>query len=351
MKSTLQDEIGSRARDLSDRGVECVLESFRLPASPRLTPPAALFAGAAAAFLLARGHGGTSFLLATAGFLLLLLDNRGFSPLDWLGRKASRSVLVVPGTPSDGERKAGFFCVPAACRLTKDGIFSGGESARRTLRAAGLLLCAALCVVSAGTLLLLWPVPPLSTTAAGVALLALSVLEAFPRRRTGSTRNRAAGWLESLAEPAEDGRRPFLLLYSGDPEEVKYFLARHRGDLLRGAGVFLEFSAAAAGPPHVSVREGPILPVRVDAGLLDRVRSAGEACGIGPVRETGLRFKSPGLFAMARGFRAVTLFRGEATPGGETAYTERDAEGWARRIFSPSPPGSPGERNRPRRDD
>jgi len=344
MKSTLQDEIGTRARDLSERGVECVLERFRLPASPRPTPPAALFAGTAAAFLLGGGHGAASFLLAAAGSILLLLDDRGFSPLDWLGPKESRSVLVVRGTPSDGERKALFFCVPMACRLTKDGVFSGVESARRTLHASGLFLCAALCVVSAAMLLRLWSAPPLLATAAGVALLASTVLEAFPRIRPGAVRNRAAGWLEPLSRPAENGHRPFLLLYSGDPEEVKYFLARHRGDLLRGSGVFLEYSPAAAGLPHVSVREGPILPVRVDAGLLDRVRSSGAECGIFRFRETILRYKSPGLFAMARGFRAVTLFRGEARPGGETAYSEREAEEWARGIFSRFASRAPEER-------
>lgn len=346
MKSTLQDEIGSRARDLSKRGIECVLEKFRLPASPRLTPPAAWFAGAAAAFLLSRGHGAAAFLLATAGSILLLLDDRGFSPLDWLGRKESRSVLVVRGAPTDGEQKALFFCIPVACRLTKDGVFSGVESARRALHAAGFLLSAALCVVSAGMLLQLWSAPPLPAAVAGAALLAVFVLETVPRSRPGAVRNLAAGWMEHLSQPAEDGRRPFLLLYSGDPEEVKYFLARHRGDLIRGAGVFLEFSPSAAGPPAVSVREGPIFPVRVDPGMLDRVRSSGAECGVPPLREAILRYKSPGLFAMARGFRAVTLFRGEAPPGGETAYTEGEAKQWANGILSRIVSREPRERNR-----
>lgn len=350
MKSTLQDEIGSRARDLSERGVECVLERFRLPASPRLTPATAWFAGTAAAFLLCRGHAAASFLLAAAGSILLLLDDRGFSPLDWLGRKESRSVLVVRGTPTDGGRKAMFFCVPIACRLTKAAVFSGAESIRRTLHAAGLFLCAALCVVSAGMLLLLWSVPPLPAAVAGVALLGVSVLEAFPRARPGAVRNLAAGWMELLSQPADHGHRPFLLLYSGDPEEVKYFLARHRGDLFRGTGVFLEFSAAAEGPAAVSVREGPVLPVRVDAGLIERVRSSGAECGVPRVRETILRYKSPGLFAMARGFRTVTLFRGEAPSGGETPFTEREAKRWARGILSRIVSREPGKRDLSRRD-
>jgi len=343
MKSTLQDEIVSRARDLSERGVECVLERFRLPASPRLTPPAAWFAGAAAAFLLGRGHGAASFLLATAGCILLLLDDRGFSPLDWLGRKETRSVLVVRGARTDGGRKARFFCIPIACRLTRAGVFSGADSVRRNLHAAGLFLYAALCVVSAGMLLRLWSAPPLPAAVAGVALLSVSFLEAFPRTHPGAVRNLAAGWIQLLSQPADDGHRPFLLLYSGDPEEVKYFLARHRGDLFRGTGIFLEFSPAAAGPAAVSVREGPIFPVRVDAGLLDRVRSSGAECGVPQVRETVLRYKSPGLFAMARGFRAVTLFRGEGPPEERTEYSETEAARWARGILSRFASREPGE--------
>lgn len=331
--STLQNEIGSRARKLSERGVECVLARFRLPASPRLTSPAAWIAGATAAFLLRRGHGTAPFLLATAGCILLLLDDRGFSPLDWLGRKEDRSVLVVRGTPSDSERKALFLGVPVACRLTKTAVFSGAESVRRNVHGAGFLLCAALCIVSAGQILRFWSIPPLPAVVSAAVLLAVSVLEAFPHTPRETAPNLAAEWLEHLSRPADDGLRPFLLLYSGDPEEVKYFLARHRGDLFRGTGVFLEFPAAATGAPSVSVREGPILPVPVDAGLLERVRSAGTACGITGFRETVLRHKSPGLFAMARGFRAVTLFRGETPPEDGTACTEREAIRWARGIL------------------
>lgn len=350
MKSIPQEEIASLARSLSARGSECVLERFRLPSSPRPTPPVGFLAVSAAAFLLAAGRGTASFLIATAGSILLLLDARGFSPLDWIGPKAPRTALVVRGTPSGGERKAVFLCVPLACRLTKDGACSGAESMRRNLHAAGLFLCAALCLVSTGPLLLLWPVPPLPAAIAGVMLLAVSVLEAVPRARPGAVRNRAAGWLERLSHPTDDGFRPFLLLYSGDPEEVKYFLARHRGAIFRGTGIFLEFSPDAAGPPAVSAREGPILPVPVDPGLLDRVRSAGRGCGIPRIRETVLRHKSAGLFAMARGFRAVTLFRAEAPPEEKTTFTEREAERWARGILTGIASRTPGERASWRRD-
>lgn len=338
MKSTAPQEIEALARRLSDRGIECVLERFRLPARPRVTPPLGFFAGAAAAILLPLGPGAASFLTATAASILLWLDERGFSPLDWIGRKEGRTVLVVPGSPADGERTAQFFGIPLACRLPEDEAPSGSESWRRVLHVSGLLLCAALCLVSAARLLRLWADPTMEIVGVGTVLLLAAASESLFRVRAEPVRNRASEWLEPLSRPASDGRRPFLLLYSGDPEEVKYFLARHRSDLLRGTGLFLEWPDGASGDPAVSAREGAILPLRVDSALRSRVRSAAGACGIPRVRDTVLRRKSPGMFTMARGFRAATLSGGKSVPEGEAIR-------WVREILERAVPGrdAPGD--------
>lgn len=332
MKSTAPKEIEAPARRLSDRGIECVLERFRLPAHPRVTPPLGFFAGAAAAVLLPLGSGAASFLTATAASVLLWLDDRGYSPLDWIGRKEGRTVLVIPGSPADGKRPAHFFGIPLLCRSPEDGALSGSASWRRVLHVSGLLLCAALCLVSAARLLRLWAAPSMAIVGVGTVLLLAAASESLIRVRAEPVRNRASEWLEPLSRPASDGRRPFLLLYSGDPEEVKYFLARHRRDLLRGTGLFLEWPDGASGGPAVSVREGAILPLRVDPSLHARVRSAAGSCGIPRVRDRILRYKSPGMFAMARGFRAATLSGGKTMPEGE-------AIGWAREILERGVPG------------
>jgi len=341
MMSTAPQEIEALARRLSDRGIECVLERFRLPARPRVTPPLGFFAGAAAAVLLPLGSGAASFLTATAASVLLWLDDRGYSPLDWIGRKEGRSVLVISGSPADGERPVHFFGVPLLCRSPEDEALSGSASWRRVLHAAGILLCAALCLVSAARLLRLWAAPSMAIVGVGTALLLAAASESLFRVRAEPARNRASGWLEPLSRPTEGGRRPFLLLYSGDPEEVKYFLARHRKDLFRGTGLFLEWPPGASGDPAVSEREGAILPLRVDPALHARVRSAAVACGIPRVRDRILRYKSPGMFAMARGFRAATLSGGKSMPGGEAIR-------WAREIVERAVSGGdvPGDPSR-----
>lgn len=332
--SSLREEMEAIARELSSRGFDCVLERFRLPSPPRLTPPAGFLAGSAAAFSLAAGRGTASFLLATLGTILLFLDDRGFSPLDWLGRKRSRAVLVVRGTPSSADEKALFFGLPLRCRLAGNGYYSRGESARRGLHAAGVLLCAACWAASAALLLLYLPPLPVPGAVAGVALLSLSVLEGiFPADSQGPE-NRAPRWAARIAGSADERFVPHLLVYSGDPEEVKYFLARHRGPLFRGAGLFLEFPSGATGPPAVSVREGPLFPYRVDAGLVSRVRSAGDRSGAPPLREETLRYKSPAFFSMARGFRAVTLFRRESPPEEGAGTGEETVAAWAAAIAS-----------------
>jgi len=340
MMSTVPEEIDARARRLSEQGIECVLERFRLPASPRLTPPAGFLAGSASAFLLCAGHGAASFLAATAASILLWLDERGFSPVDWIGRKEHRTVLVVPGTPSVEGRKALFFGIPAGLPR-EGGTAPGMGSVRSLLHASGLVLSAALCFASAGHLLRLWTAPSVAAAGAGAALLAAAAFESMPRPFPEAGRNPVSGWMERLSRPAADDFRPFLLLYSGDPEEVKYFLARHRGELLRGTGLFLDRSADASGSPAVSAREGRILPLRVDPALRARVRSAAEACGIPRPRETVLRGKTAGVFAMARGFRAATLRFGSSLPDGEAVR-------WVREILERSVRPEEGDGDSPR---
>ena len=78
--------------------------------------------------------------------------------------------------------------------------------------------------------------------------------------------------------------------------------------------------------------EGPFLPYRVDPALLFLVRESGKARGIPPARDIVLRDRSPGLFAMARGFRAVTLFRLEKSSGEEIPFPAERAAGWAQGI-------------------
>ena len=316
---------------LRARGIDCHRERFRLPSRPRLSPSAGLLLGSAGGFLLAAGRPTSSFLLAVAGATVLLLDAYGFSPLAWLGPRRTRSLLVVPGTPSEDRRKALFFGIPLRCRLTEAGHFSRGEALLRAAFAAGPALAFLLCAVSGGVLLVLLPPVPRFGGAAGTALFLLAAAAwAGPAPGDGPP-NEAASWADRLAA-REDPFRPFLLVYSGDAEEVKFFLARHRGSLLRGHGIFLEFPPGSFGRPAASVAEGPFLPYRVDPPLLSLVRQVGEAHGVSPVTTLPLRDKSAGLFAMARGFRAITLFRLESPPVPDAPFPAETALAWARGI-------------------
>lgn len=325
-------QIDDVERLLLARGIGWSRERFRLPSLPRASPAAGFLVCAAASFLLAADHAAASFLLASAGAILLLLDACGFSPLDWLGPRETRSVLVVPGTPSDGKRKALVFAVPLRCRLTSRECFARAEAVRGALRAAGVALSFALCAVSGAVVLVFLPPPGAWGAAAGVAMLVLAALERFPPSPAGGPPNLAAGWADRLVEPTREGLRPFLLVYSGDEGEVKYFLARHRGPLFRGNAVFLEFAPGAEGPPGVSGKEGPLLACRVDEGLRARAAEAGKAAGIPRPGVRTLRCRSAGLVAMSRGFRAITLFRQEGPPDEGAAYSEAAALAWARAI-------------------
>jgi hypothetical protein len=327
--SSLCGELDSAEEFLRARGVQCVRERFRLPLRPELSSSAGFLACAAGGFLLAAGSSTVSFLVSVAGATLLLLDAYGFSPASWLGPKETRSVLVVPGTPSEEKRKAFFFGLPLRCRLTNAGYFSRGEALRRASFAGGLVLAFLFCAVSAGVLLFLLPSLPSLGIIVGVAMLALSAAEwAWPATGKGP-QNLAVTWADRLAVPRETAFRPFVLVYSGDGSEVKYFLARHRGPLFRGYGLFLEFSPDAEGQPAASVGEGPFLPYRVDPALFSCVRDAGKANGVPSAWAVTLRYRSPGLFAMARGFRAVTLFRRESPPAPEIPFPGETALAWA----------------------
>jgi len=329
------DPIGNLEKELSERGIACVRERFRIPAFPQISPGAGYALCSAGAFLFAAGRPASSFLVGLSGALVLLLDACGFSPLDWLGPKEARSVLVVPGTFSEEKRKAFFLGVPLSCRLTRSGCFSREATLRRRAASLGFLLSLALpAYAGAVTLCYLpdFPAAGLAGTAATGALAAWQWvrLPAPPP----AVRNLAAGWLDRWIPVEEAGFRPFILIYSVDEAEVKFFLAKYRYPLLRGEGVFLEFPETASGPPAVSVREGSfLLPYRVDAGLFARVLQAGKASGVPSPRMQTLRLESAGLIAMARGFRAVTLFRLEEGDMKKEAFSEESAIGWVNRIL------------------
>ncbi len=327
------DPIGNLEKELSERGIACVRERFRIPALPRISPVAGFAICSAGALLLAAGHPSASFLAGLSGALVLLLDACGFSPMDWLGPKEARSVLVVSGTFSEEKRKALFLGVPLYCRLTRAGHFSREATHRRVADSLGFILSLALPVFAgAVTLRYLPPFPPAVLAAAATGILAARHWTR-PAPPPGA-RNLAAGWLDRWIPVEEAGFRPFILIYSGDEAEVKFFLAKYRYPLLRGEGVFLEFPEAAAGPPAVSAREGAfLLPYRVDPGLFARVLQAGKAGGIPSPRMRTLRLGSAGLVAMARGFRAVTLFRLEGGEMEKEAFPEESAIGWVYGIL------------------
>jgi len=327
-------ELASVEELLRARGLEFVRERFRLPSRPHLSPSAGFLSCAAGAFLLAKGCAAASFLLAVAGAIILLLDAYGFSPLAWLGPREMRSVLIVPGTPSGEKKKALFFGFPLRCRLTETGYFSREEALRRAAFAGGIHLAFLLCAVSAGVLLVVLPPVPAFGVLAGIAMVALSAGEWVRPAAAEGPRNLAAGWVDRFSSPTDALFRPYLLVYSGDPAEVKYFLARHRGPVFRGTGIFLEFAPGAEGPCAISVREGPFFPYRVDPALLLLVREAGKRHGVPHARSVTIRDKSPGLFAMARGFRAITIFRREPSPAPGTPFSGESSLAWARGIAS-----------------
>jgi hypothetical protein len=129
---------------------------------------------------------------------------------------------------------------------------------------------------------------------AGAAMVLLSAGEWLRGKPATPPRNLAAGWVEETAPSQGPGNRPYLLVYSGDPAEVKFFLAKYRRLVFRGQGIFVEFAEGSFGSPAVSVGEGPLLPYRVDPGLFSRVRAAGEGCGVPYARMCTLRFPSAG---------------------------------------------------------
>lgn len=342
--SSLARELDSVEERLRAEGIECARERFRLPSRPQLSPSAGFLACAAGGFLLIGGNAAASFLAAVGGAVLLLLDAYGFSPVAWLGPKETRSVLVVWGTPSDRKRKALFFGIPLRCRMTGSGYFSREETIRRAASAGGLILAFLFCAVSGGVLLVVLPPLPLVGALTGTAMTVFAAREwARPLPQRDGPPNQSVSWVSRLAAARGADFRPFLLVYSGDGAEVKYFLARHRGPLFRGYGVFLEFARDAEGPPAASVAEGPFLPYRVDPALLFLVRESGKAHGIPPARDIVLRERSPGLFAMARGFRAVTLFRLEKSFVEEVPFPAEKAAGWAERIADSSAAGIDGK--------
>jgi len=328
------DPIGDVERKLAQRGVACVRERFRVPAFPQVSPCAGFLFCAAGAFLLAAGCPASSFLVGISGALLLVLSACGFSPLDWLGPKERRSVLVVPGTPSEEKRKALFLAIPLFCRFTSSDSFSLEAAFRRASDLFGFLLSLALPVLAGAATLLYLPPLPMTGALAGAAMGLLAAREWVRGKPAVPVRNLAAEWVERAIPSRDSGVRPYLLVYSGDVAEVKFFLAKYRRPVFRGQGVFVEFAEGTVGPPAVSVREGPLLPYRVDPALFSRVRAAGEACGIHSAGMPTLRLPSGGQVAMSRGFKAVTLFRLKAPSPAEPGLSDERAMAWLAALGS-----------------
>jgi len=326
------DPIGDLERKLAQRGVVCVRERFRIPAFPQISPCAGFLLCAAGAFLLAAERPAASFLVGIPGALLLVLSTCGFSPLDWLGPKERRSVLVVPGTPSEEKRKALFLAIPLFCRLTSSGYFSREAALRRAAGAFGFFLSLALSVLAGAATLRYLPPLPMTGVLAGTAMGLLAAGEWVRGKPAVPARNLAAGWVERSIPSRGPEARPFILVYSGDAAEVKFFLAKYRRPVFRGQGIFFEFAEGSVGPPAVSVREGSVLPYRVDPALFSRVRAAGEVCGIHFARMPTLRLTSGGRVAMSRGFKAVTLFRPEDPSAAEPGLSDERAAAWLAEI-------------------
>ena len=328
-------ELEHLEKELAQRGVACVRERFRVPAYPQLSTCAGFLFCAAGYFLHTGGSPAASFLVGISGTLLLILSACGFTPLDWLGSKERRSVLIVPGTPSDVNRKALFLAIPLYCRFTSSGYYSRDATIRRSIIAFGDLLALALPILAGATALRYLPPLPWAGALGGIAMGVLAAGECARGKPAALPRNLAAGWLGEVVPSPGSGSRPFFLVYTGDEAEVKFFLAKYRRPIFRGRGIFVEFAAGSCGPPAVSAREGPFfLPYRVDHGLFSNVLAAGEACGIPSARTPTLRTTSGGLAAMSRGFQAVTLFRIEAPSGSETGLSDEHAIAWFARIAS-----------------
>jgi hypothetical protein len=334
MRAGKNDLVGGLERELARVDVAFYRERFRVPAFPQISPCTGFLLSAAGAFLLAAGRPAASFLAGISGAMILVLYVCGFSPLDWLGPKEKRSVLVVPGTPSDENRKALFLAIPLFCRLTSMESFSREAALRRASGAFGFLLSIALPVLAGAAALRYIPHLPGAGALAGAAMCLLGAGEWARGKNPAPAGNLAVRWVERSVPSTEPVVRPYILVYSGDVAEVKFFLAKYRRPVFRGQGIFVEFAEVSCGPPAVSVREGPIIPYRVDRALFSRVRSAGEACG---VRHAGMRtlgFISGGRIAMSRGFKAVTIFRLESASGAESGLSDERAFAWLAGIAS-----------------
>jgi hypothetical protein len=328
------DPIGLIEAELRRSGVPFVRELFRVPARPEISPCAGFLISAAGAFLMASGSPYSSFFAGVAGVLLLVLYNCGFSPLDWLGTKEKRSALVVPGTVAGENGKATFIAAPLFCRLTPSGLFSRQAAILRRSNAAGLVLSLALPLAAGAASLRYVPVLRMPAIVAGAALALLAAAQ-WARGKPGAPRrNLAALWAARPLPASASCERPFMLFYPGGEAEVKFFLAKYRRHVLRGRGIFVEFSEGSSGPPAVTVGEGSfLLPCRVDPALFSTVRAAGDKFGVHAALTARLLFPSAGLVAMSRGFSAVTLFRTESPAGDAPSLPDAHAAAWLEGIL------------------
>jgi hypothetical protein len=279
--------------------------------------------------------------------MVLVLYACGFSPLDWLGPKDKRSVLVVPGTPSGERRKAFFLAIPLFCRLASSGVLSREAARRRTSNTFGILISVALPVMAAAAALRYLQSLPAACVLSGAALCLLVAVEWVRGDDAAPARNLAVRWAERYVPPDAQGAIPFVLVYTGDVSELKFFLAKYRRHVFRGQGIFAEFAEGSCGAAAVSDREGPLVSYRVDPALFALVRAAAQACGVRNAAARKLGFLSGGRIAMSRGFRAVTVFRADAASAEEEGLSDERASAWLSEIASagggPLPPKGGGQ--------
>src|SRR4030065_104788 len=161
------------------------------------------------------------------------------------GLEFVRARFRLPSLPQLSPSAGFLSCAAGAFLLAK-----GGAAASFLLAVAGAII---LLLDAYGFSPPAWLGPretrpvPLFGVLGGIAMFALSAGEGVRPAAAEGPRNLAAGWVDLFPSPKDALFRPYFLVYSGDPAEVKYFLSRHRGPVFRGTGLFLELAPAAEG--------------------------------------------------------------------------------------------------------
>lgn len=307
------------AAELSAAGVSCSIETFRVPAWPWLSRASGFVAAAAGGALLLGGGAAGAFLLEVVAAGILLLDAFAFTPLDWLGPKVRSRILSVPAPQPAARGEAFFVGIPLRCPAPEG---TGGR-ASQILHRAGAAALAALLLLCAAAALFFIPPPRLAAALCMPLFAAAAVTAGSDGFRPG--RGNAAVRPAVQLAAARNDKRPFVFFYSGDPAETKYFLARHRGALFGGSGLFVVLEDGAAGPLRLAGPAGPLFSFRIDPALALRVCAAVEAAGLAPPGPASSGRQAAALCAAARGFRAAVLLRSGGPSRGGVSLGEDNA--------------------------